>query len=208
MRLPFLATLVLTSGVAAAAHAQPALSRIDRLFDLSTPEAAVEAYVEAFAADDFLAAYFILDPLAHEMVLRANLLFEFSQLTRLDGRTIMDPVGFPVALEHASDLEAPMVTHDIYQYFIFVMSKSDRADAHLIDFPGGGSLFGSEITIVSVGEPFEDDRRTRAWVDTDVPGEGPVRFLLQQSPAGRWRVLSITARPGETDEAVFLPVRD
>ncbi len=206
MRIPLLATLMLTGGIAAA-QAQPTLSRIDALFDLSTPEAAVETFVETFAAADYLATYFVLDPAAHQVVMWAIQRFDFSGLTSMEATAMMEPT-FPVALEHAVDLEAPMLTPDLYQSFIFVMSKSDQADAHLIDFRGGGSLFGSALTIMSVGEPFAAEGRTRTWVETEVDGEGHVRFLLQESPAGRWRVLSIIARPGESDEAGFLPVRN
>lgn len=65
-----------------------------------------------------------------------------------------------------------------------------------------------DLTVVAVGEPIVVDGRMRAEVDSEVAGEGPVRFLLQQSPAGRWRVLSIVARPAPPTKPPSCPSTD
>jgi hypothetical protein len=197
MRVIFASLLVAAVATAAVpALAEP--SRVEAVFELSTPEAAVEAYADAFADDDFLAVFLMLDPMAHELIERASAILRLDLFSRLDP-SMMTRDHTAGANEYAFDPERPWLGPDVLQQFIYLMVMADGQDAHLVDFDGGA------MSPVAADEPFTEDGRTRTWVDATVGGEGPVRFLLQQSPAGRWRILSIVARPGAPDEAVFLP---
>ena len=183
-------------------------SRIEAIFDLSSPELGVAAYVDAFADNDYVAAFFLLDPQAHERFMVAMQRFQLGHFSGIDFDQIDrdDMAGLPT--EYAEDIERPSISYNAMQMFAFYMALADREDAHLISFDGNVGLFGDALTIESTGTPFTEDGRQRAWVETTVQNEGPVRFLMQESPSGRWRVLSIVARPGADDEAVFLPPRE
>lgn len=192
------------AGLALEASAQT--SRLDQALDLTSPQAAVETYAAAFADDDYAAVFLVLAPQAQDEFLRAMHMFKFETFSRLEPMS-MDDYASDAAAEYASDPDKPMLGPTIMQTFNYLMHAADAGGAHLIDF-GAGGLFGETLTIESVGDTFTVDGWSRTWVETELAGEGPVSFLLQQSPEGRWRVLSIVAHAGSDHETVFLPVRD
>lgn len=201
------ATVLLAACLAAPALAfGPPQSRLEAALDLSTPEAAAITYSEVFADNDFIAAYFVLDPMARERfamaVARLQLDYFMAADADLDDKlAAFDGDGHLGPYEHATRQDSPIQSNDVFHLFQVALWGADQYRIHAIDFAG-------PVTVDKAGQPFDDDGHARAIVYAEDSHEGRIRFLLQASPAGRWRVLAITARPGAVDEVEFLPMEE
>ncbi|MEZ5667730.1 MAG: hypothetical protein R3F55_09930 [Alphaproteobacteria bacterium] len=196
---------VLAAIAATTVHAEmPLVSRIETALDLSTPEATVATFAETFADDDYVAVYFALDPTARYVFMRSLSMLRMDLLLTpgLDGaavRAIMDDLRGPY--DSALEQDKPWVGPDVFVAFQSLMDSADRAGALAIELDGA-------LTIDAVGPSQTIDGASEVVVETTVAYEGPVRFILREAPSGRWRVVSVIARPGAADEVTFLPRAD
>ncbi len=192
------------TGYAAAAMASPPMSRVEQVLDLSTPEAAVQTYSEVFAEDDFIAAYFALDPTARMRFMMHVQRFQFDDYLDPDADQDLKRQAFDAQFgpyEHPMDYERPFLGIDVFHSFQVILWSADQLGIHAIDFAG-------PVEVQSVDEITQGDGARQVVVHAVDTNEGPVAFLLRESPAGRWRVDSIVARPEMADEAFFLPQED
>jgi len=188
--------------VALAAEAGPPLSRVEAVLDLSTPEAAVQTYADAFAANDFIAVYLALSPAARERFSIGVARLLLDDIVAADVDLDLELQLFAPAFgpfEPAAEQSSPIVSFDSFHVFEVALWNADQFGIHVIDLAGPPA-------VVSVGEPVDRDGTKEVVVETIDDREGPVRFVLQETPSGRWRIRTVIARPGADDEAVFLGV--
>lgn len=180
------------------------MSRFDQMLDLSTPEASVRTYSEVFAEDDFIAAYFALDPTARMRFMMQVQRFQFDGILDPEADRDLKMQAFDAQFgpyEHPLDYDKPFIGIDVFHSFQIILWSAGQLGIHAIDFAG-------PVEVQSVDEITEGDGARQVVVHAVDANEGPVSFLLRESPAGRWRVASIVVRPETADEAFFLPQED
>jgi hypothetical protein len=152
--------------------------------DLGSPVAAATTFADAFARDDFMTVWLVLDGQAQFRITQVLNLLEYEQLVR------PDRVGdVQVQFGEAFDLET-MEMNDPWYVFDRFMLIADLTDAFLIDLSGEAS-FGEARTIAGGAE-----------VPAEVEGvDGEVTFRLVNSPSGRWRVHQVVV-PGGDEERI------
>lgn len=148
--------------------------------DLSSPEAFVRTFVDAFARDDFMTVWLTLDSQAQFRFHQLFNLLEFDQLLRSD-----QVDDFQARLRDIADSQMNEM-NDVWYVFDQVMLTASRNDAFLIDLSGETSL-GAARTLAATAE-----------VPAEVEGiEGEVLFRLTLSPSGRWRVHQVIVPGGD-----------
>ncbi|MFV1962427.1 MAG: hypothetical protein ACC658_11415, partial [Acidimicrobiia bacterium] len=150
--------------------------------DLASPSAAVETFSDAFAQNDFMTVWLVLDITAQR---RVEVYFDLLQWKMVIRTDAVPDMGSEIA--SALSLES-LETTDRWYIFDRVMMIADRNDAYLVDLsgnvtPGNESSVGDDAEVVSVVEGIE----------------GEVRFRLTQSPSGRWRVHQVIVPGGDED---------
>ena len=152
--------------------------------NLSSPEAAVKTFTEAFAREDYPTVYFILS-LRPQGMFRARLFPQEYQYVfdAESSEAIMNEVAFYSKsfeyIEHAS----------IWYLFDEVMLAAKKYNALLIDLSGSVNILSSE--------PSETKWEETIDVLTEVEGiEGVVRFRMVQAPSGKWRVMQVIVPGG------------
>ena len=150
--------------------------------DLASPSAAVETFSDAFARNDFMTVWLVLDRQAQFVASQHIDWLQYRNLIRTDA--VPDMQAEVSSLFVLDDLE----TTDRWNIFSQIMMIADRNDAYLIDLsgevtPGDESQVGEDVEVASVVEGIE----------------GEVRFRLTESPSGRWRVHQVIVSGGDED---------
>ncbi|MDJ0496707.1 MAG: hypothetical protein QNJ89_02680 [Acidimicrobiia bacterium] len=147
--------------------------------DLETPEAAVATITQAFAQDDFMTVWLVLDTEAQ---------FRFQQeLSLQQHENVLAPAGVD-ALQASPESFYGMEQGDPWYFFDRVMLLADEADGFLIDLSEG---FDIEEHVTS-GDV--------ATVTGRVGGiEEAVTFRLSRSDSGRWRVHQVAVPGGDPE---------
>jgi hypothetical protein len=165
--------------------------------DLSSPEASVEIFADAFARDDFLTVYLILS---------ARSQFIFTQRLRLfDYSYIIEPGSFERIRNDVTLFAEGVGTgeHADESWYIFdqIMLAAKSHDALLIDLT-------AEVTITNSSSVEFLDYEATVDVHAEVDGiQGDVIFRMIQAPSGNWRVYQVIT-PGGNIEMVPWAVPD
>ncbi len=147
--------------------------------DLETPEAAVATFAEAFARDDFMTVWLVLDTESQ---------FRFQQeLSLQQHENVLAPAGVD-ALQASPDSFYGLEQGDPWYFFDRVMMLADEVDGFLIDLSAGIDIqehvtSGDVATVTGrVGDIDE-----------------AVTFRLTRSNSGRWRVHQVAVPGGHPD---------
>jgi hypothetical protein len=170
-------------------------------FDLSTPEVAVQTFVDTFQRRDYAGLFLIFAPQTQTAWQRSISVFNLDQLidpSAVDKLLDNFAVGFNhTQVEHSSDLNDYL--------FDTIMLLAEESDAFLIDLRGDVEILRSEDnTIPAYDDPelANDDEAPLPVVDviTSVEGvEGEVTFRMVPTPSGRWQVMQVIL-PGGDEE--------
>ena len=153
--------------------------------DLSTPSAAAETFLDAFARDDFMTVWLVLHPTPQLIIVR--------DLHLLQPRVIVDHDAVPRS-EYEEIYESfPPGSTDGLLLFDALMLAADEHDAFLVDLSG---------PVRVTGETLDGDR---AQVSVEATGvEGAVTLHMSRAPWGRWHV-SYVEMNGEREPLVMWP---
>lgn len=157
--------------------------------DLSSPESAIQTFVEAFSKDDFPTVWLILDGSAQFIWAQRLRLFEYNALIQADNWEVlrMDISTFAQGLGEGEHSEAD--TGYVFDQFMLAARKHS---AFLIDLTGPVEILSSEPSVTRQGDPAVD---VMARIQSI---EDQVVFRMVQSPSGRWRVYKVFV-PGRGD---------
>lgn len=199
--LVLLLTVSISVGMAAAQDAAPtaptARTEYEAL-DLSTPEAAVTTFADAFQDGNYPRVFLVLAPEAQQgwysgfSLFRPELLVDESMADQLFEAT-RDLFGF----DHTETEHSP---YNMPYLFDAVMQFAAENDAFVIDLRGDIDIVGTEESSVPSrenGEDRDDDTPLPA-VDVIVSTSelGELRFRTVQVPSGRWRVYQVIVPGG------------
>jgi hypothetical protein len=154
--------------------------------ELGSPVAAAATFTDAFARDDFMTVWLVLDAQAQ---------FAFQQYVNLieyDGLIRSDAIEGDLAalLQEAWAVDNPDRSIDAWYLFDQVMLIADRHDAFSIDL-SGEAVFG----VAEPGNGYSD-------VPAEVEGiDGEVVFRVTGSEGDRWRVHQVIV-PGGDEERI------
>lgn len=150
--------------------------------DQSSPTAAVETFVDAFARDDFMTVWLSFGRHA-QMGLQQDLsLLQYSRVVGPDG---VDAIGDWMQNEFSFEIVESV---DQWWFFDQIMLLADESDSFLIDLSGDVAITGEETT----GDA--------ATVSAEVSGiAGEVEFRLNKSATGRWQIDQVVV-PGGNKE--------
>jgi len=150
--------------------------------DLDTPLAAVETFTDAFADDDFMTVWLVLDPEAQFRVQQELNLLQYQALI---GPEAMDDLA--VWFDDESFFES-MEHSDPWYFFDQIMLIADANNGLLIDLSGNAKVQSDNAS------------GNVATVVTEVDGiEGDVVFRLEATPTGRWRVKQVIVPGGDPE---------
>jgi len=158
--------------------------------DLSTPEAAVKTFTEAFQRDDFMTVYLVLSPPTQfELVQRLRQLqYNYYFNTEYKEEIFADVTIFSGGIgigEHSDD--------NFWYIFDQIMLSAKEHSALLIDLSGNVKIIDSKESKTYYGDDAVD-------VITTVDGiEGEVAFRMLQSPNDRWRVFQVIVAGGDEE---------
>jgi len=141
--------------------------------DLSTPSAAAETFLDAFARDDFMTVWLVLHPNAQDMIRSA--------LDLLQHRVMIDSqaVARDVMMERSRSF--PPESIGTWHLFDALMFAADEHDAFIIDLSGP----------VRVTDQMVDG--DEAEISAEAAGiDASVTLHMEKSFEGRWRVRSVT----------------
>ncbi len=157
--------------------------------DLSSPDAAVTTFTDAFARDDFLTVYLVLSTRSQFIFLQRLRLLDWSYMVQPDSfERIRDDVT-----TFAEGLGAGEHVDDGWYIFDQIMLAAKRHDVLLIDLSGEVSIIDSEpIEFLDYDEAMD--------VIAEVEGiEGEVIFRTIQAPSARWRVYQVIVPNGDEE---------
>jgi hypothetical protein len=157
---------------------------------LSTPEAAVETFLDLFQRGDYAGMYLVFTA-------------ETQRSWRIVARVNFD-YGFWVQRDHAEDIVREInelytegnEEHDTFVanlYFHEIMLLAEERDAFLIDLRGDFTIISTSESVTVTGRPS---------VDVVVEGdtiESLVTFRMVQAPSGRWRVFQVIEPNGNEE---------
>lgn len=153
--------------------------------DLSTPSAAAETFLDAFARDDFMTVWLALHPVTQD-VIRLN-------LDLLQYGVVVDRRAIPHA-EYAEIYESfPPESIGTWYWFDALMLAADEYDAFTIDLSG---------PVRVTDETVDGDEAELTVEATGI--EGTVVLHMEKSFKGRWRVRGVTIG-GEGKPSVVWP---
>ena len=149
---------------------------------LETPAAAVETLSDAFAEDDFMTVWLVLDTDAQFRIQQELNLLEYGKLLAPSGvEALQDWLSTDWSFE---DLEHG----DPWYFFDQAMLRADEVDGFLIDLSEGVDL-EEDVTSGDV-----------ATVTAQVGGiDEAVTFRLTRTATGRWRVHQVAVPGGDPD---------
>ena len=167
--------------------------------DLSTPEAAVQTFVDAFQRRDYAGVFLIFAPQTQ--------LYWIGQIQRFGEDNVVDPKaadavreGFTFGFNHTEAEHSPNLDNYLFDE---VMLLAEEYDGFLIDLRGVVEIVRSEDTTIPPyghAEDTDDDETPLPAVNvfTTVEGiDGEVIFRMVQSPSGRWQVLQVIEPGGD-----------
>jgi hypothetical protein len=171
-------------------------------FDLSTPEAAVQTFVDTFHKRDYAGLFLIFAPETQMAWRRALSVFRFEYLVDPSAvDAFMD--AFAVGFDHSDVEHSPDLSNYLFDQ---VMLFAEESDTFLIDLRGDVDILRSEeTTIPARNDPedvHDDDNPPLPAVNviTSVEGiDGEVTFRMVPTPSGRWQVLQVIV-PGGDEE--------
>lgn len=173
--------LVLTGCSDSGPHSGGARTYYESL-DQSSPTAAVETFVDAFARDDFLTVWLSFGRQG-QFGLQQDL--NLLQYSRLVGPDAVGAIGNWMQNEFSFEI---MESVDQWWFFDQIMLIADESDDFLIDLSGN----------VAIGIESITDRT--ATVSAEVAGiDGVVEFRLAQSVNGRWQINQVVIPGGDED---------
>ena len=141
--------------------------------DLSTPSAAAETFLDAFARDDFMTVWLVFHPKAQKLI-------EIN-LDLLQDRVMID--SHTVAREVRMERSRLFPPESIGTWHLFdaLMFAADEHDAFIIDLSG---------PVRVTGQMVDGDE---AKLSAGAAGiEGTVTLHMEKSLKGSWRVRSVT----------------
>jgi hypothetical protein len=153
--------------------------------DLSTPSAAAEIFLDAFARDDFMTVWLVLLPDSQKMI-------ELS-LDLLQYGVVVDHLAIPRA-EYKEIYESfPPESIGAWYWFDALMLVADEYDGFTIDLSGPVQITDEMVD----GDGVE--------LSAEAAGiEGTVTLHMAKSFKGRWRVREVTTG-GEGEPTVVWP---
>ena len=153
--------------------------------DLSTPSAAAEIFLDAFARDDFMTVWLVLLPDSQKMI-------ELS-LDLLQYGVVVDHLAIPRA-EYKEIYESfPPESIGAWYWFDALMLVADEYDAFTIDLSGPVQITDEMVD----GDGVE--------LSAEAAGiEGTVTLHMARSFKGRWRVREV-ATGGDGERPVVWP---
>jgi hypothetical protein len=154
--------------------------------ELGSPVAAARTFTEAYARDDFMTVWLVLDSEARFQFQQHQALLEYDRLIRTDR---IDPatLGEEILRAASQDGAEPPEPWYLFDRFMLV---ADEHDALLLDLSNEASFGEGEVD----GE--------RATVRAEMSRvEGEVTFHLTRSPGGRWHVHQVVV-PGGDEAAI------
>jgi hypothetical protein len=170
-------------------------------FDLSTPEAAVQTFVDTFQQRDYAGLFLILAPQSQIAWGQVFTRFSFERIIAPEAvDALMDSIDF--GFNHTETEHSPQVTSYLFDD---IMLFAEEHDAFLIDLRGEVQILRSEDnTIPAFHHAEEDDEDETPLpvedVITSVEGiEGEVTFRMVPTPSGRWQVMQVIV-PGGDEE--------
>lgn len=192
--LAITSTLVLTGSSCAGTPRQQEVEPTPRTYyetlNLSSPESAIQTFVDAFSRDDFPTVWLILDGSAQFIWTQQIRLLEFGALIQADNlREVM--MDMPIFANELGEGEHSGA-HASYVFDQFMLAGRKHS-AFLIDLTGPVEILSSEPSTTRRDDPAID-------VSVKVEGtEEKVVFRMVQAPSGRWRVHKVFV-PGGEDE--------
>ena len=177
--------VALVGGACSASTATPEPRTFYESLDLSSPEATVETFVEAFTSDDFMTVWMTFDFSAQNEIRNTFNLLQYSALVDSDkipnaGTTITDPISDLIGRGNI----------DMWHIFDELMLVADKHDAFLIDI-------GRLETASLVG----DIESGRASVVVVLAGsDDELIFKLTQGDSDRWFVHQVVTPGGYTTQ--------
>jgi hypothetical protein len=155
--------------------------------DLSTPESAIQTFVEAFQRGDFESVFLIFAPFTQFSVQEDFKQLKYSHVMQVEQvKEIYSDVPRLGHGEHAIE--------GIYLFDQLILSAK-RHSSLLIDLKGEISFIGTEGSETESGD-VAIDVTTNLECITE-----PIVFRMVQAPSGRWRVLQVIVAGG--DEAAI-----
>ncbi len=156
--------------------------------DLSTPSAAAETFLDAFARDDFMTVWLVLHPNAQDRVRSARDLLQY--------RVVIDSVA--VARDVMAEIARSFPPESIGTWYWFdaLMLAADEHDTFIIDLSGPVRITKETV-----------DGDDAAELSAEAAGiEGVMTLHMAKSPKGSWRVYEVTIG-GQEEPAVVWPGR-
>lgn len=166
----------------------PRLRTYYETLDLSSPEAAIHTFVEAFSRDDFPTVWLVFEPSAQLMWWIRLSNFEHNALIQTDNweEIQMDISTFAKGLGEGEHSEA-----DTGYSFDQFMLAARKHSAFIIDLTGPVEILSSEPSVTRQDDPAID---VTVRIEST---EEEVVFRMVQSPSGRWRVYKVFVPGGE-----------
>ena len=153
--------------------------------DLSTPSAAAETFLDAFARDDFMTVWLVFHPKAQKLI-------EIN-LDLLQDRVVID--SHTVAREVRMERSESFPPESIGTWYLFdaLMLAADEYNAFTIDLSG---------PVRVTDQTLDGDE---AELSAEAAGiEGTVTLQMERSVKGRWRVRGVTMG-GEGEPPIVWP---
>jgi len=156
--------------------------------DLSTPSAAAETFLDAFARDDFMTVWLAFHPVAQNRIRSALDLLQYREV--IDSQAVARDVIFDTTRSF------PPESTGLWYFFDALMLAADENDAFIIDLTGPVRI--TEETVDG------DD----AVLSAEAAGiESRVTLRMTKTPKGSWRVFDVSIG-GEGEPAVVWPGPD
>jgi hypothetical protein len=157
--------------------------------ELSTPEAAVMTFSEAFRRDDFLSVYLVLAPQAQFAIQQRMGLLQYEYLFQSEFRdeVFEDVTVFSEGLGHGEHIDSG------WYLFDQVMLSAKENSALLIDLSGEVKIIDSMTSETNGGDDAVDIIATVERIDEEVV------FRMVQAPSGRWRVYQVILAGGDEE---------
>lgn len=155
---------------------------------MSSPESAIQTFVDAFSRDDFPTVWLILDGSAQFTWAQQLHLLEFGALIQTANWEVikMDISTFAKGIGEGEHSEAD--TGYVFDQFMLAARKHS---AFHIDLTGSVEILSSVSTTARQGDPAIDVAVKLEKIEEEVV------FRMVQAPSGRWRVYKVFVPGGE-----------
>lgn len=167
----------------------------DRL-DLSTPDAALRAFLTAYRDGDFVTAFWIFTPETQDEILRQVATFAVDRLARRPGS------GRLAILSEMIPATAGMVQRDHSFLFANIMQVARRRGLQPLDLSG----LPQDLSAANVPDLGRRTQTTDGVTEIAVvlgAYRGPVVFRMTGPVAGRWRLRQVVPPGGDPTSIPF-----